>query len=204
MCWQPRGLVVSGNILQTLSEMGQVNFSTAPALLLLLVSLKIRGKEVDLSGFASVSAKLYLIPKHRSLNFEDDGYITLLSWCLNDVLFDDTHNEMSVRLHDTVAIVHVTSREIFTLPSLRCFLAPQPQLSTGRFISCPAQVNPAWLDLSRGSEQNQRLLFHRKREESTILQKGTKKRFLCILWSSLLKQLFTKALSPLGFILTLF
>ena len=103
----------------------------------------------DLSGFASVYVKLYVIPKHCSLNFKDDGYITLFNWCVNDILFDDTHNQISVKLHGTIAIVHLTSQMIFTPPSLRCFSAHQPQLSTGHLISCPAQVSlPAWLDLS--------------------------------------------------------
>lgn len=97
MCWQPRGLVVPGNILQTLSEIGQVDFSAAPALLLWLVSPKIRCNEVrgDLGGFASVSVKLYVIPNHYSRNFKDDDYITLLNWCFNDVFFEDIHNGMS-------------------------------------------------------------------------------------------------------------
>ena len=161
-------------------------------------------KRGDLSGFASGSVKLSVIPKYCSLNFKGDSYITLLNWCFNDVLPDDTYSEMPVRLFDAIAIVHVTCQVIFAPPSLHGFSAPQAQLSTGHLISCPAQMRPpASLDLSRGSEQNQRLLFHRKREESTALQKGRKKRLLCILWSSLLKQCFAKALSPLGFILAL-
>lgn len=93
-----------------------------------------------LGGFASVSVKLYVIPKHCSLNFKDDGYITLLNWCFNDVLFDDAHNEMSMRMHDTIAIVRVTSQVIFTPLSLLCFSAPSPSsalaISSAALLRC--------------------------------------------------------------------
>lgn len=101
-----------------LSEMRQVDFSTAPALLLMVSVPKdqMQRSMWDLGGFASVSVKFYVSPKHCSLNFKDDGYIVLLNWCFNAVLFDDAHNEMSLRSHDTIAIVHVTSQVIFTPP----------------------------------------------------------------------------------------
>lgn len=101
-----------------LSETRQVDFSTAPALLLMVSVPKdqMRRSMGDLGGFASVSVKFHVSPKHCSLNFQDDGYIILLNWCFNAVLFDDAHNEMSLRFHDTIAIVHAPSQVIFTPP----------------------------------------------------------------------------------------
>lgn len=75
----------------------------------------------DLCGFVSVSVN----PKHCSLDFKEDGYITLLNWWFNGVLFDGTHNEMSVRLCDSVAIVRVTS-QVILCSTIALFLFSAP------------------------------------------------------------------------------
>lgn len=70
----------------------------------------------------------FVTPKHFSLNFKADGYIPQL----NDILFDDTHNEMPVRSYDTIAIV----LGVFVPPSLHGSSGPCLQLSTGHSLLC--------------------------------------------------------------------